>query len=129
MENSTILAPEQIEKIKSANPISLRHLFNYNHDDAIHFIKSLFKTSKTDELNETYWFPTPKNRGNGNEHTLLQTRNLNELVELEYLEKINPLEGMDSRNQIKSNFNWASPTPDRDTKQIVETNWRKYLLF
>ena len=89
--NFSILTPEQTKHIRSVNPTSVRHFLNNNHDDAIHYINSLFKTSKTDEVNETYWFPRPQNPGNGKEHAPIQTRILNELRELEQLERLNPL--------------------------------------
>ena len=98
MANFSILTPEQTKHIRPVNPTSVRHLLNNNHDDAIHYINSLLKTSKPDELNETYWFPTPQNPGNEQEHTHIQTRILNELRELEQLEKLNPLENTESRN-------------------------------
>ena len=95
MATFSILTPEQTKHIRPVNPTSVRHLLNNNHDDAIHYINSLLKTSKPDELNETYWFPTPQNPGNEQEHTPIQTRILNELRELEQLEKLNPLENTD----------------------------------
>ena len=98
----------------------MRHLLNNNHDDAIRYIDSLLKTSKTDEVNETYWFPTPQNLGNEREHTPNQTRIINELRELEQLEKLNPVEDTDSRNQHLSNFNWTDITLQPDAKQAVE---------
>ena len=65
LANFSILTPEQTKHIRPVNPTSVRHLLNNNHDDAIHYINSLLKTSKTDdEVNETYWFPTPQNPGN-----------------------------------------------------------------
>ena len=88
----SILTPEQTKDIRSVNPTSVRHLLNNNHDDAIQYINSLLKTSKTDKVNETYWFPTPHNSGNEKEHTPIQTRILNDLRELEQLEQLNPLE-------------------------------------
>ena len=104
MVNFSILTPEQTNHIRPVNPTSLGHLLNNNHDDAIHYINSLLKTSKPDEVIETYWFPTPQNPGNEQEHTPIQKRILNELRELEQLEKLNPLENIDSRNQFLSNF-------------------------
>ena len=100
--NFSTLTPEQRKHIRPVIPTSVRHLLNNNHDDAIHYINSLSKTSKTDEVNETYWFPTPQNPGNGREHTPIQTRILNELRELEQLEKLNPLEDTNSRGQFLS---------------------------
>ena len=102
--NFSILTPEQTKHIRPVNPTSVRHLLNNNHDDAIHYIKSLLKTSTIDDVNETYWFPTPKNPGNEKEHTPIQARILKELRELEQLEKLDPLENTESRNQFLSNF-------------------------
>ena len=102
--NFSILTPEQTKHIRPVNPTSVRHLLNNNHDDAIHYINSLLKTSKTDEANETYWFPTPKNPGNEKEHTPIHARILNELRELEQLEKLNPLENTESRNHFVIQF-------------------------
>ena len=107
MANFSILTPEQTKHLRPFNPTSLRHLLNNNHDDAIHYINSLLKTSKPDEVNETYWFPTPQNPGNEKEHTPIQTRILNELRELEQLEKLNPLENSESRNQFLSTCDWT----------------------
>ena len=104
MANFSILTPEQTKHIRPVNPTSVRHLLNNNHDDAIQYKNSLLKTSKTNEANETYWFPTPQNPGNEKEHTPIQTRILSEIRELEQLEKLNPLDNTDSRNQFLSNF-------------------------
>ena len=93
---------------------------NNNHDDAIHFINSLLKTSKTDEVNETYWFPTPQYPGKEEEHTPIQTRILNELRELEQIEQLKPLEDTNSRDQFLSNFDWTNSTLQLDAKQAVE---------
>ena len=78
------------------------------------------KTSKTDEVNETYWLPTPQHPGNEKEHTPYQTRILNELGELEQLEQLNPLEDTNSRDQFLSNFDWTDPSLQPDAKQAVE---------
>ena len=116
----SILTPEQTRHNRPVNPTSVRHLLNNNHDDAIHYINSLLKTSKTDDVNETYWSPTPRNPGKKKEHTPIQTRILNELRELKQLEKLNPLEDIDSLNQFLSNFDWTDSTLQPDAKQTVE---------
>ena len=115
-----ILTAEQTKHIRPVNPTSVRHLLKNNHDDAIHYKSSLLKTSKTDEVNETYWFPTPQKPGNEREHTPIQTRILNELRELEQLEKLNPLEDNNSRDQFLSNFDWTDSTLQLNAKQAVE---------
>ena len=120
MANCSILTLEQIKLIRPVNPTSVRHLLKNNRDDAIHYINSLLKTSKPDKVNETYWFPTPQNPGNEQEHTPIQIRILDELRELEHLEKLNPLENIDSRNQFLSNFDWTDSTLQQDAKQACE---------
>ena len=120
MANFSILTPEQTKHIRPVNPISVRHLLKNNQDDAIHYINSRLKTSKTNEVNETYWFPTSQNPGNQKEHTPIQTRILNKLRELEQLEKLNPLEDTNSRDQFLSNFDWTDSTLQPDVKQAVE---------
>ena len=42
------------------------------------------------------------------------------MQELEQLEKFNPLEDTDSRNQVLSNFDWTDSTSQSDAKQSVE---------
>ena len=78
------------------------------------------KTAKTDDVNETYWFPAPQNLGNEREQTCIQTRILNELRELEQLEQLNLLEDTDSRYQFLLNFDWTDSTLQLDAKQAVE---------
>ena len=51
-----------------------------------HYMNSLLKTSKFDEINETYWFPTPQNARHEQEHTPIQTHILSELRKIEQLE-------------------------------------------
>ena len=114
------MTPEQTKYIRPVNPTSVRHLLNNNHDEAIHYIISLLKTSKTDGVNESFWFPTPHSPGNEKEHTPFQTRSLNELGELEQLEQLNPLEDTNSRNQFLSNFDWPDSTLQIDAKQAVK---------
>ena len=118
--NFSILTPEQTKHIRPVNPTSVRHLLNNNLHDAILYIYSLLKTTKTDEVNETYWFPTPQNSGSQSEHTPIQTRILNELQELEHFEKLNPLEDTNSGDQFLSNFDWTDATLQPDAKQAVE---------
>ena len=120
MAKFSILTPEQTEHIRPVNSTSVRHILNNNHDDAIHYINRLLKTLKTDEVNETYWFPTPQKPGNENEHTPIQTRILNDLREPEQFEKLNPLEDTDSRNQFLFDFDWTDSTLQPDAKQAVE---------
>ena len=44
-------------------------------------LTGLFRTNKTDQQNNTFWFPTPENPGNIEDHTPIQTRILKGLRE------------------------------------------------
>ena len=112
----SILTPEQTKHIRPVNPSSVRHLLKNNHNHTIHYMNSFLKTSKNDEVNETYWFPTPQSPGNEREHKPIQTRILNELRELQQLEKLNPLENIDSRSQFLSNFDLYKLMPNEPLK-------------
>ena len=81
--NISILTLEQTTHIETINTTSMKHLLNNNHDDAFLYIIRVFRTSKADGVNKTYWFPTPQNPANEREHTPMQTRILNELRQLE----------------------------------------------
>ena len=98
----------------------MRHLLNNNHDDAIHYSKYVLKTSKTDEVNKTYWFPTPQNPDKGKEHTPIQTRILKELREPQNLEQLNPVDDINSQNQTLSNVDCKNFTKENEAKQAVE---------
>ena len=51
--NFSILTLEQTKHIQPVNLTSVRHLLNNSRDYAIHYINSLLKTSKNNEVNET----------------------------------------------------------------------------
>ena len=91
-----------------------------NHDDSIHYTNSLLKTSKTEEVTETFSLSLSQNLGNEKEHTPIPIRIPNELRELEEVEQLKPLEDMDSLNQFLFIFGRTNSTLDRDAKQSVE---------
>ena len=69
MANFSILTRERRKHIKLVNPIAVMLLLNNPLDDAIHYTNSLLKTTKTEEINDTYCFRTPQNAGDDREHT------------------------------------------------------------
>ena len=95
---------------------------NNNLNEAIHYKNSLLKTSKTDQTNESYWFPTPQNPGKERQHKPIQTRIPKELRELEQLEQLNPLEDIGFRHQFLSNFDCTDSTLQPEATQAVENS-------
>ena len=48
--------------------------------DLITYLTALLRTNKSDQQNKTFWFPTPENPGNTEDHTPIQTRILNDCM-------------------------------------------------
>ena len=117
--NFPISTPEQTRHIKLVNPNSVRHLLSNNRDYSIHY--GLLKTSITDEINETYWFPTPQNPDNQREVTPIWKGIFNDLRYLERVEKVYPQYNNVSRTQFLSTFDWTDFTLEPEAKQAVET--------
>ena len=51
--------------------------------DLVTYLTALLRTNKPDQQNNTFWFATPENLGNTEDHTPIQTRILTELCELQ----------------------------------------------
>ena len=64
-------------------PGTIQQLSNNIIDDAIRYIKNLLQTSKSDEVEATYWLPTLRSRRKKNEHPPIQTGYLSKLREME----------------------------------------------
>ena len=68
--------------------------------DPIAYLTELLKTNKPDQQNNTFWFPTLKNPGNTDVHTLILKRILTELCELQRREKLNPKDDSELRMEF-----------------------------
>ena len=86
----SILTPKQAKQIKLFNSESLNRLFDTNYDDAIQYVTALLEIPKSEESNETYWFPTPQERDDETQHTKTQKRILHEMIALQKLEQLCP---------------------------------------
>ena len=80
----------------------------------------LLRTNKQDQQTNTFWFPTPENPGNTDEHTPIQIRILKELRELQLKEKLNPKDDIASRTEISKRFDWIDTLLTEIEKQAVE---------
>ena len=103
----TVLTPEQMKYVKPINPVTTWHLLQANPENAAHCASSLIKSTKPEDLKENYWFPTLVDPGDPQHHTPIQKRILSELINLQELEKLNPQDNLESRQQFLSNFDWT----------------------
>ena len=71
--NFSVMTPEQMKYVKPIDPASTWHLLQNDQEQAAHYISSLIKTNRNPQNSENYWFPTPENPGNPEEHTHTKT--------------------------------------------------------
>ena len=88
--------------------------------DLTAYLNDFLRTSKPEQQDNTFWFPTPENPGKPEDHTPIQTRILNELNELKDKKKLNPQESSESRNKILKRFYWTDTLLTETEKQAIE---------
>ena len=92
----SVLTPEQSKFIKPVDTAILS-MIPEGDPDLVTYLTELLRTNKLDQPNNTFWFPTPKNSGNTENHTPIQRRILTELREQQRKEKLNPKDDIESR--------------------------------
>ena len=88
--------------------------------DLITYPTELLRTNKPDQQNNTFWFPTPENPDNTEDHTSIQTRILEELRELKQKEQLNPKDDNESRIEFLEGIDWTDTLLTETEKQAVE---------
>ena len=82
------------------------HLLQDNPENAVLHVSSLTKSCKAEDFKKNYWFPIPEDPGDPQQHMPIQKRILKELLNLQELEKLNPQDDPESRQQFLTNFDW-----------------------
>ena len=108
------MTPEQMKYGRPVDPASTWHLLQNGQEQAAHYVSSLNKTNKNPQSSENYWFPTPENPGNPDEHTPIQKKKLRKLQNLEILD---PTKDEDSRAKFLKKFDWKDSTLTTDEKE------------
>ena len=115
----SVVTPEQSKFIKPVD-MAVLSMIPERDPDLITYLTELLRTNKPDQQTNTFWFPTPENPGNTNEHTPIQTRILKELCELQQKEKLNPKNDSESRIEFLKRFDWTDTLLTETQKQAVE---------
>ena len=115
----SVVTPEQSKHIKPVDMAILSMIPQGDHDLTA-YLNELLRTSKPEQQDNTFWFPTPENPGKLEDHTPIQTRILNELNELKDKEKLNPQENTESRNKFLKRFDWTDTLLTEMEKQAIE---------
>ena len=88
--------------------------------DLTAYSNELLRTSKPEQQDNTFWFPTPENPGKPEDRTPIQTRILKELNEIKDKEKLNPQESTESRTKILKRFDWTDTLLTETEKRAIE---------
>ena len=114
----SVVTPEQSKHIKPVD-MAILSMIPQDDPDLTAYLNELLRTSKPEQQDNTFWFPTPENPGKLEDHTPIQTRILKELLELKD-KKLNPQEGTESRNKLFKRFDWTDALPTETAKQAIE---------
>ena len=115
----SVVTPEQSKIIKPVDMVILS-MIPEGDPDLITYLNELLRTNKPDQQANTFWFPTPENPGNSDEHNPIQTRILKELCELQQTEKLNPKDDNESRAEFLKRFDWTDTLLNENEKHAVE---------
>ena len=115
----SVVTPEQSKSIKPVD-MAILSMIPEGDPDLITYLTELLRTNKPDQQTNTFWFPTPANPGNTEEHTPIQTRILKELRELQLKKKLNPKDNTESRTEFSKRFDWSDTLLTETEKQAVE---------
>ena len=97
-----ILKPEDTKMIRTVDKATLNLLTE--HVDVVTYINALMQVERPEDNEEKFWFPTPENPGDEQEHSPIQKGILKELRDLAELEKLDPTENEKSRNKFLAMF-------------------------
>ena len=115
----SVVTPEQ-SKFNKPVGTAILSMIPEGDPDLVTYLTEQLKTNKADQQNNTFWFPTPKNPGNTEDHTPIQTRVLTEFRELQRRKKLNPKEDFESRMEFLKRFDWTDTLLTETEKQAVE---------
>ena len=114
----SVVTPEQSKFIKPVD-MAILSMIPEGDPDRDTYLTELLRPNKPEQQNNTFWFPTPENPGNTEDHTPIQTGNLTELCELQRREKLNPKDDSESRTEILKRFDWTDTLLTETEKQAV----------
>ena len=114
----SVVTPEQSKFIEPGDTAIL-NMIPEGDQDLITYLPDVLRSNKADQQNKTFWFPTPENPGNIEDHTPIQTRIRKELCELQ-LKKLNRKYDIELRMEILTRFDWTDTLLTETEKQAVK---------
>ena len=125
----SVVTPEESKHIKPVD-MAILSMIPQDDPDLTAYLNELLRTSKPEQQNNTFWFPTPENPGKLEDHTPIQTRILNELNELKDKEKLNPQQSTESRNKFLKRFDWTdSLLTETEKNKQSKICWLNIMIY
>ena len=115
----SVVTPEQSKFIKGVD-IAFLSMIPEGDPDLIIYLTELLRTNKQAQQTNTFWFPTPENPVNTEDHAPIQTLILKELRELQQKEKLNPKDDIEPRMEFLKRFAWTDTLLTETEKQAVQ---------
>ena len=115
----SVVTPKQSKHIKPVD-MAILSMVPQDDPDMTAYLNELLRTSKPEQQENAFWFSTPENPGQPEDHTPIQTRILKELNELKDKEKPNPQESTEARNKYLKRFDWTDTLLTETEKQASE---------
>ena len=115
----SLVTPEQSKHIKPVD-MAFLSMIPQGDFDLSAYLNELLTTNKPEQQNNIFWFPAPENPAKTEDYTPIQTRTLNEIIELKVKEKLNPQESTESRNKFIKRFHWTDTLLTETEKQAIE---------
>ena len=84
----SVITPKQSKFIRPVNT-AIFSVIPQSDSNPTAYLNELLRKNKLEQQNNTFWFPTPENPGKTKDHTPIQTRILQKLIQLKDKEKIN----------------------------------------
>ena len=115
----SVVTPEQSKHTKPLD-MAILSMIPQDDPDLTAYLNELLRTSEPEQQDNTFWFPTPANPGEPEDHTPIQKRILKELNELKDKEKLNPQESTECQNKFLKRIDWTDSLLKETEKQAIE---------
>ena len=124
----SVVTPEQSKHIKPVD-MAILSMIPQGDPDLTAYLNELLRTSKPEQQDNTFWFPTPENPGKPEDHTAIQTRILKELNELKDKEKLNPQESTEARKNFSKGLIGRIQFLHKRKNKQSKISWLSTMIF
>ena len=96
--------------------------------DLTTYLSELLRTNKPEQQSNTFWFTTPENPGEIEDHTPMRTRIFKKLRELQEKVKVNPKDDVETRTKSLKGFYWTDTLLTKPKNRQSKTSWSSTMI-